>query len=371
MTFLYDLVWVSTMNPNQVNNRSCIKTGDSQTGSTWTGCVLYCRTHKPITVLFENVKGLMVKDESGRSQLDRCLSDLRALGYRAVALALCARRIGLPVNRARVYIVGSLELSFAELTSLVDSVAAMESRDADDTIPMSAFLLEESSPLITRGFEDRVAGKFANASSSSAAPVADFKWVLKTDQPFSDVSSQVTRSSSWMSPDAANKWVDILTDRERRCLTVTTNRTGVLNLSQDQDRGAVTDDGCPCVTPKGVYFSMDRARLLVAIEHCALQCMRFDPSVLDRFSWSFLHDLAGNGFNGGVMSVFIISLLITYARRHVQANPVVVPVPAPASDITSDAPPTFSDDDALLVEGLNAHDDFLGQCDDLLADALS
>ena len=126
-------------------------------------------------------------------------------------MLLCLMQSGLPVTRLSVYIVGSLELSFAELTSVVDAVSGMESQSATDCMPMDAFLLDESSPLIAREYEDRLAGKSAHASKHSNPAPGDFQWVIKNTQPFA--ADRPTRSDAWMSPDAANKWVDLLTDR--------------------------------------------------------------------------------------------------------------------------------------------------------------
>ena len=130
--------------------------------------------------------------------------------------------------------------------------------------------------------------------------------------------------------------------------------------------GTETDHGCPCLTPNGIYFDTRRARLLTAVEQCALQCVRFDPSTLNDFSWSFLADLAGNSFNGGVISAIVIALLTVYAKRWADEHPL--PSPDVAAD-TSDGVDNDIDDDALLAEGLTAHDASMEQCDDFLAQA--
>ena len=302
--------------------------------------------------------------DTGKSNLDVCLADLHSQGYRAVALKLCPSQFGRPVTRKRIYIIGSLELDYSDLQSLASFIAALQVPDSErPSIPLSPFLLADDDPLIDAFYEDALAAKHTKAAKlanqRTAADVDDPKWITERNVPF--VTQPRHRDVRWSDPvSATNRWYDLLTDRERQCLA-TKHSNGVCDLSQIEKRdGNQVDDGCPCITPNGVFFHTGLNRLLVPIERCALQGLQFDASLLCMYDGPFLNDLSGNGYRGPVLEIITIGIVHIYASKWCVAQDTAV----------NHEQPTTSDVciDDMLGDGLANVETFLDLCNDFMAD---
>ena len=160
-------------------------------------------------------------------------------------------------------------------------------------------------------------------------------------------------------------WLDLLTDRELKCLENVSSRqrrpVGVVDLSQSGEKrnSPFCEYGSPCVTPKARLFCLQRNRLLTAVEKCALQGIRAPQHVLRKFGSEFLSDLAGNAFCAPMMLVVVMALLCVSARNEIEDQKAGVVEPAEeAAQRDSDASSGDSDGDS---KGSNASDGFMSE----------
>jgi len=147
---------LSSLNPQSGGFKSACANGTGRTGSTYAACMDYIRKHRPSVCVLENVKKLASPDPStGMSNLDHILLDFKRADYRAIALMLCPRQLGLAVTRARIIIVASRILSLAALESLAMLVDLQKAHtDPSRRFPLSMFLVTADSPLIDEYYAD-------------------------------------------------------------------------------------------------------------------------------------------------------------------------------------------------------------------------
>lgn len=91
-------------------------------------------------------------------------------------------------------------------------------------------------------------------------------------------------------------WLSLLSSREsdllKLCLSSSSSQEpsgGVVDLSQSLGRSYLRQC-CPCVTPSGRFFSLDRHRLLLGVEKLALQGLVFYdcPELVSKYSDDFV-----------------------------------------------------------------------------------
>ena len=261
--------------------------------------------------------------------------------------------------------LGSLDLTWSELQTFATVVGALHVPDtARPSFPLAAFLLPVGHPMIDAFYDDALADKYFKASkkTSDTSNGTDAKWVLERNVPF--VTCPRARSSKWCDPVAAsNKWYDLLTARERECLR-TKSAIGIADLSQTEKRdGNQSDAGCPCVTPHGVYWHMSHERLLTPIERCALQGVCIPRRLLAMFDAAFYNDMAGNGYCCPVLMSLVIGLLHVYSERFQSTTSATS-----SSDTVEPSNDSNIELDSMLCDGLSHIDEFMSECNDLLAE---
>ena len=85
-----------------------------------------------------------------------------------------------------------------------------------------------------------------------------------------------------------------------------------MNVSQNH---CSTSVGCaPCLTPTGVFWVGQRARLLVGAEAIRLQGIYLSRDLERRFPAALLQDLAGNSFSTPAFSASFICALSVLAQ---------------------------------------------------------
>ena len=102
---------------------------------------------------------------------------------------------------------------------------------------------------------------------------------------------------------------------------------------------------------------LERLRLLVPLERCALQGIPVPPHILALFTRDFLNDMAGNSFCAPVINQMIIALLAVHAKKWCIAHP-------PVSAATMQPDMSF---DSLMSEGLAGLDDTLMLCEEAIS----
>ena len=310
---------ISSLNPHAKEARGNVQSGSGRTGGTWKGLMSLCNSpHRPLNCIFENVVQLLANDPStGTTALDTCLADLRGAGYSAVAMKLCPRRFGVPVRRARIYIIASLILTLTELEAVCESISSLQ---VETPCSLDNFMLRDNDPLVSRWFEACLAKKRVaaakDASKAATAECEDAKWITEHQVAFTTEGPRTNSDSKFAKAITQGRWVDLLTWREQTALGTKPSVDGVCDLSQTEKREeTVIEDGAPCVTPHSVLFHLGRERTCLPVEKCAMQGLTFPPEVLDMFPDDVLADLAGNSFHVMITMCVLVSLLRVYARR--------------------------------------------------------
>ncbi len=364
---------ISSLNGHCSSNRSACSSGTSRTGETWSACIKYLKRHKPSNAVFENVTALASSAGEGeRSNMDICLDNLRAAGYNAVGLRLCPYGLGLPVTRARIYLIASCVLSLQELEAISDGLKAqcLEENDSSSRIPLETFLLPDGHPMIEAEYNRVLESKGRRAQAKARRTTddgEDCKWVLEHSLPFCGSGSRV-KTNRYMSATTASQWLDVLTDRELQNLATKPSTIGVAELSQSEKRETTDNkvaDTCPCIIPNGVFFHLGKLRLLCPLERLSLQGIPVDEHVFDQYDADFWNELSGNSFNAYVMSAIMSSFLLIHARKAASDASSSSGGSGVAASSSGEADVVY---DTLLCEGLDGIDPALALCDELLSD---
>lgn len=89
----------------------------------------------------------------------------------------------------------------------------------------------------------------------------------------------------------------------------------VMDLSQNLAFCNLSLDKIPCITPDGVKLLTQQVRLITAVEYLRLQGIWMNEDALQKYSGSFLQDLAGNAFETSACAANFLCGMIFMAQN--------------------------------------------------------
>lgn len=361
----FPCVDVSGLNAKRKQAAATVKDGSMRTGRIFHAIMNYAKAadskeQYPGTIVLENVLGLCSKptgESDELSNFDFCVHYLEKIGYFVVSFRLCARQFGFPVSRERVYMLAVREdiASAAGLgpQQLQDKAVDVMSRlivRQELTRDLDDFLLPEKHPLIQEMFRSVTAKNKPDEPSTCDAKrprTRSARWpeiharrfdALGLDWWESGVPNQQTVDTFPGLQALGLRQFEIL----RMHGFEFPDRKRTINLAFGMGRARSKEAESHIVTPSSQVFLGHRCRLTHGREAMSLQALHFGPrqSRLDRYSHTFLLDLAGNAFMGlcfGAVAVVKEVLLGHCFARAVRAQ-MAQSIPPPWQPLHRDLP---------------------------------
>jgi len=259
-----------------------------------------------------------MQDAKDKNNLEIAIKKLSQEGFNCVAIKLSPAEVINKQSRPRIWIVGSRDLSQADVETVIPQIVEhLKVLSPDLLFKIENFLVPESSPIIDEELR-RLSEVRLNAPSTSGTEKGE-RWGALHYKLAKETQHQ-WNASVWTDPLvlARYPWIETLSDRERGVLELVEaaappndaeeNDEEIWDLSQTVKRGGVVASGLPCLKPTGKPWLKKRRRLLLPEERLAIQGIFAHEEIFSQFSSAFKSELAGNAFSGPVFLVIFLAL---------------------------------------------------------------
>ncbi|UJO22037.1 uncharacterized protein CLAFUR5_09289 [Fulvia fulva] len=285
-----------------------------ESGEVWNAVRAYAIAERPAIILFENVSG---------APWDRMIEDYKKIGYDCAAVRVDTKDFYVPQTRQRGYMVcldrAKLEAEGTGGASLAWT-RLMEKFKRPASSPVSAFLLPNDAVSKQHFRADDTRREVAWESCKITQEQIRQTERLGAARPITNWSESGAIRPPENSQHEWHRWTvprvndTIDCNHLRKLLLMYDNRykDRVYDVSQnvymEYDNRAFGIVGC--LTPSGMFYSTDHARLLAPEEMLRLQGLPLDKMSFTTETHSNIQDLAGNAMSSMVMGAAELSAVI-------------------------------------------------------------
>lgn len=302
-------------------------------GSTFSGVIGHVHQARPMTVLLENVDGIL--QPHCAENLDYLWKSLSEVGYAGASKVFKTKEYGIPQERTRAFFLvldcAALGYSAAEARNKAFEALEFAETFQVEALPLRKFLLSSDDAKVRGELERRQQSALGDSSAT---------WVDMHKEFFKSkgISYQHIKPSRDLSQ---NEWFSMLPMREKECLCWGLSRPlkeaatvlTCIDVTQRIDRQICSwDFHLPTLTPGSKLWlascdaddrkeNSNPKRFLTGWE--ALQAQGYPMAWLQglEFSDPQMADLAGNAFTSTILLALEMSIVINIDPRATTENP--------------------------------------------------